>query len=535
MSALWNSLHTRLIVAFVAVAAVGIMTVSAIQAWQVGDALLTKSGALLHARAEASASLAGATLDAQVAKLHGMVISEALYEAARGRFASYPADDTAAFRQIKAEDASWPGLGSDAPLIAGVIGTPLADELRAQAELEGHTAELMLTDRRGALAAANVRTTDYYQADEEWWQRAAAGGLFISRPAYDSSNNGLNFIIAIAVYDKDNGALVGVLRSTYSIDAITARLTENSLGTGINANLLIGESILEPNKGEFSKASDENTLAIAQAKDQNYSQAEYGGQPSLIAVATIPGDKAGYLGWAVVLYQDLRETLAPVDNARLNSLGMALLVLAASAVAAFVIAGMLSAPIRLITAAAERIAAGDLAQRVGIVSGDEIGRLARGFDQMATTLQERIAGEQAAQAERLRIQQELIDAQDRRIEELAAPTIPLGNNTLLLPLIGSVDERRVERVIQTLLADVHASRAHTIIIDLSGVRDLDAQVVRALMRAAVGVSLIGAQVVLVGMRAQLARTVIALNIDLAGIPVYASIQDALEMSPTASL
>jgi anti-anti-sigma regulatory factor/HAMP domain-containing protein len=203
-------------------------------------------------------------------------------------------------------------------------------------------------------------------------------------------------------------------------------------------------------------------------------------------------------------------------------------VLAGIAVVAVISAELISAPIRTITAAAERVAAGDLSQRVGKHGADEIGRLARGFDQMAASLQAQIDAEQAAQAERLRIQQTLIEAQERHIEELTTPTIPLGKHTLLLPLIGTIDQRRAERVIESLLAEVYARRARTLILDLSGLRDVDAQVMTVLMQAASGVRLLGARVVLVGIGAQAAHTLVDLDIDLADIPTYAHLQDALD-------
>jgi len=52
-------------------------------------------------------------------------------------------------------------------------------------------------------------------------------------------------------------------------------------------------------------------------------------------------------------------------------------------------------------------------------------------------------------------------------------------------------------------------------------------VLAVLMSAAAGVRLLGAHVILVGIRAQTAHTIVDLDIDLAGIPTYASLQDAL--------
>ncbi|NTW02641.1 MAG: HAMP domain-containing protein [Oscillochloris sp.] len=229
----------------------------------------------------------------------------------------------------------------------------------------------------------------------------------------------------------------------------------------------------------------------------------------------------------MILYQNRSEALAPVNSAQSSTLITALLVMTLATIVATSSAELISRPIRRITVAAEQITGGDLAQHVEVHGNDEISRLAHSFNQMTTALKERISTEQEAQAERLHMQQALIEAQDHRIKELSAPTIPLHHNTLLLPLIGSVDQRRAEHVLEAILADVHIHRARTLILDISGVSEIDAQVITVLMQAAQGVRLLGAEVVLVGIRAQTARTLTDLNIDLTDITIYASLQEAL--------
>jgi signal transduction histidine kinase len=71
----------------------------------------------------------------------------------------------------------------------------------------------------------------------------------------------------------------------------------------------------------------------------------------------------------------------------------ALLVAAASLIAAALLSRQLVGPLRQLTVAAERMAAGELAQRVEVRTKDEVGELARAFNQMATDLA-------AAQAQR---------------------------------------------------------------------------------------------------------------------------------------
>jgi anti-anti-sigma factor len=523
-------LSARLILAFLTVTTTAVVVVSAIQSIQVGDALLADNGMLLHARAEAEAQQVATTIVTQIARLHSIAVGNTLNAAADRQVASYRTTDEAEItRQIKASDARWRVAGAGAPIITGVLNTSLADDLRAQTAIDKNLAELIFTDRYGALVAATSRPTDYSQADQEWWQYAASTGIFVGPPALDPNSGTFGITIAIAIRAKDKGDFIGVLRSTYRADAITLSMTEDRFGTGTRADLLVGDLVLEPGGSELNKPSDTDASAITQARVTPYILAQYEGLPRLAAIAPVDSiAEAPNLNWGVILYQNSNDALAPVNAAHTNTGITALLVIASTAVVGVIMAELISRPIRRMMIATERIAAGDLEQHVGITGGAEIGRLARGFDQMVAALKERIAAEQAAQAERLRIQQEMIEAQDRRIEELATPTIPIGRDTLLLPLIGSVDQRRAERMLETVMNDVYRRRARKLILDLSGVRNVDAQVVAVLVRATAGVRLLGARVVLVGMSAQTAQTIVDLDIDLTDILTCANLQDALD-------
>jgi rsbT co-antagonist protein RsbR len=162
-----------------------------------------------------------------------------------------------------------------------------------------------------------------------------------------------------------------------------------------------------------------------------------------------------------------------------------------------------------------------------VTTHDELGMLATAFNQMTGNLQERIAAEQTAQAERLRLQQEIIHGQEANFREPSAPLIPLTPRVLLLPLIGSIDSPRAAQLSQTLLDGVAQYHAHMVLLDLSGVRVVDANVAEGLMRAAQAVRLLGAQVVLVGIRAEVAQAIISTDVAVGDLPVYASLETAI--------
>lgn len=214
-------------------------------------------------------------------------------------------------------------------------------------------------------------------------------------------------------------------------------------------------------------------------------------------------------------------------SARTAQLLAALSSLAGAAVLATIVARRITAPLTRLADVARGLGEGDLSRRVGLGGEDEIGRLGRSFDAMADALEERVRAEHAANDERLRLQDEVIRVQRDTLRELATPLIPLNDDVLLLPLVGSVDRERAEQIFQALLQGVAERRARRVVIDLTGIPSLDAEVAATLLRAAQGVRLIGAEVALTGISASLALTLVALDLPLDAIAVSDSLESAL--------
>lgn len=131
--------------------------------------------------------------------------------------------------------------------------------------------------------------------------------------------------------------------------------------------------------------------------------------------------------------------------------------------------------------------------------------------------------EQQEQA-RLALQQQLIDAQQNAIRQLSSPLLPLTDAVIALPLIGTVDSRRAQQIMETLLEGVVRHQAEVVLIDITGIEVVDTQVAQALMRAAQAVRLLGTQVILTGIQPQIAQTLVHLGIDLREISAFSSLQ-----------
>jgi anti-anti-sigma regulatory factor len=143
---------------------------------------------------------------------------------------------------------------------------------------------------------------------------------------------------------------------------------------------------------------------------------------------------------------------------------------------------------------------------------------------------DRVFVEQAQQqreAERVALQEQVIAAQGAALRELSTPLIPISDEVVAMPLIGSIDSARAQLVLETLLTGVAERQASTTIIDITGVSVVDTQVADALIRAAQAVKLLGARVILTGIRPEVAQTLVNLGVDLSGIVTRGTLQSGI--------
>jgi anti-anti-sigma regulatory factor len=118
------------------------------------------------------------------------------------------------------------------------------------------------------------------------------------------------------------------------------------------------------------------------------------------------------------------------------------------------------------------------------------------------------------------------------INQLTVPVQEVGDHVLFAPLIGYIDSARGQQISDTVLHKLHASRAHTIIIDVQGVSTIDANVARLLDHLIQAIQLLGARVMLTGISAEMAATITRLGITFRNIALYPSVSSALQAMTT---
>jgi anti-anti-sigma factor len=138
-----------------------------------------------------------------------------------------------------------------------------------------------------------------------------------------------------------------------------------------------------------------------------------------------------------------------------------------------------------------------------------------------------ITDQKQSEEERTALQEQVIESQRVAIRELSTPLIPLTDDVVIMPLIGTIDSQRAQQVLEVLLTGIAAHQAETVILDITGVQVIDTQVAGTLLRAAQAVKLLGAEVLLTGIQPEIAQTLVQLGVDLRSIKTRSSLQSGI--------
>lgn len=116
-----------------------------------------------------------------------------------------------------------------------------------------------------------------------------------------------------------------------------------------------------------------------------------------------------------------------------------------------------------------------------------------------------------------------LEEQHKQIEELSMPVINLMNETLLLPVIGSLDSNRAMTMMSKLLDGIHESRSRVAIIDLTGIRNVASDVGKYLIDTIHAVKLLGADLLITGITVELAEIIATLEFELLDVKTFSSL------------
>ena len=107
--------------------------------------------------------------------------------------------------------------------------------------------------------------------------------------------------------------------------------------------------------------------------------------------------------------------------------------------------------------------------------------------------------------------QKVMARQTEAIRELSTPVIEIWRGVLILPLIGLLDEARGQQITEQLLAAVVRNGASTVILDITGVPEIDTSVANYLLEAMAATRMLGTDSILTGVSPANAQTLVRIT------------------------
>ncbi|OCA90518.1 hypothetical protein A8F94_01125 [Bacillus sp. FJAT-27225] len=123
--------------------------------------------------------------------------------------------------------------------------------------------------------------------------------------------------------------------------------------------------------------------------------------------------------------------------------------------------------------------------------------------------------------------EEALAKQREEINEVSAPVIQLFDRIVIMPLVGTIDEKRAMTIMENLLQGIEKQKAEIVFLDISGVPTIDTFVAQTLISTTRAAKLLGTESIIVGMRPEIAQTIIGLGINLNEIRTFGSLNTGL--------
>lgn len=112
--------------------------------------------------------------------------------------------------------------------------------------------------------------------------------------------------------------------------------------------------------------------------------------------------------------------------------------------------------------------------------------------------------------------------------KISVPIVPISKTVAILPLVGEITETRSEILITDTLNSCVKNRFETLVIDLSGVYEVDLIGIEVLYKLIRALNLLGVSPMITGMRAEISQTFTQLGIYLDKVVFFNSLEQALQ-------
>ncbi|MBI4707192.1 MAG: HAMP domain-containing protein, partial [Candidatus Omnitrophica bacterium] len=256
--------------------------------------------------------------------------------------------------------------------------------------------EVLATNKYGVNVAQTGKTSEYYQADKEWWQKAKENGFYVGDVEFNEGMGAMGIPIAVRI-DDSKGNFMGIMKVIVPFSTIVRPIefvtqkyetTEIKLITK-DGKLIYSTKPFRPLEDVSKKAFFKEIKTGSPGSGSGFFVAKEGGKRRLFSYAHARGfrDFEG-LSWTFVVGHNVKEVLQPISTLRNMLFTGFFVVILIGIIVGYAISISVSRPIKKLIKGAEIIGKGNLTYKIDIRSKDELGGVAIVFNKMADNLRE---------------------------------------------------------------------------------------------------------------------------------------------------
>jgi len=123
--------------------------------------------------------------------------------------------------QIQEKDATWKAFAGIADYMKAIMDSECGKHVRKIQESAPYYAEIFVMDNQGANVAMTDKTSDYWQGDEDKFQKSfanGAGAIFVDEVKFDDSAQ--TYQVQVSVPVMDGGKAIGAITVGIDVDKI---------------------------------------------------------------------------------------------------------------------------------------------------------------------------------------------------------------------------------------------------------------------------------------------------------------------------
>ena len=352
-------------------------------------------------------------------QIQALAVTDVIRKGVEERNQSYTGNPDTILDEILLLDEAWRTATDDDVLITNTTSdefavNPAASQLQDSLAAFPDQSEIFITDRYGATVAATGRLSDYYQADEEWWEAAwndGIGAVYLSDLTFDESAQVNALLLAMPIFDQ-RGEIIGIIRSTLVLDDLFSEvISQLTIGQTGHAVLFDreGDVLFEPsfNENTNSKALSE-TLRESFVADNAFSNYQVAfdeqNEESIFGYAHLRGEDTVRsvsrrrwfetqiakavegLDWTTVVRQKTDEAFSSVELIIQSIQSVGFLLGLISVFLTVLFARTITQPLKRLEQAAQEVGKGNLAINLPPAGNNEIGNLTNSFKKMTLQL-----------------------------------------------------------------------------------------------------------------------------------------------------